>query len=54
MLKMSLKFLKHLYIVCFWYMFQQHKAIFRQHIFQRSLLHCALGQLVFIKVRRRS
>jgi hypothetical protein len=52
MFKMSLTLLKYMYIRCLCYMFQPHSAIFRQHIFGRSLLHCALGQIVFIKTRR--
>jgi hypothetical protein len=49
MFKMSLKLLKYMYIRCLCYMFQLRRAIFRRHILQMSLLHCALGLIVFIK-----
>jgi hypothetical protein len=39
-----------MYIQCLCYMFQPHRAIFRQHIFKESTaLCCALGQIVLFR-----
>jgi hypothetical protein len=44
-----LKYHQNTYIQCLRYMFQPHRAMFRQHLCLKSPLHCALGQIVLLR-----